>query len=245
MFFSHCRTEYNDAILPGSSANEENLLRGRGDDGNNHMKHIILATGVFALLGNTASAHPYLPLRDGSVTTLRYDFKVETDRKEFRQADVRGTMTIKASGWQDRGGHRMLRYVTAYHDIPFMKSEVTVWRREENGAVYSGQEVDGKYQETIELAADVTAGSHWDYNDGVPSIRSVRSLPDVTIASGEKMSDCIEVSRAVKQPPEHTQPGDVTDVVVYCRDIGNVRSVFTQPSPVGLYRTQTLLIKDK
>lgn len=205
------------------------------------MKNFLLTIGLSALLASPAFAHPYCPLKDGSISTLNYNFKIESSRKDLKQTEAHGTITITADGWEEREGHRVLRYITTYQGIPFMKGEVVTWRREENGAIYSGQEIDGKYHESLELPADVSVDAHWTYNDGVKSVRTVARHGDIRLADGEIRKDCIEITRAIPQTAGNEKFKGVSDLVVYCRDTGVARTLFTQPSPVGLYRTETIL----
>lgn len=117
-----------------------------------------------------------------------------------------------------------------------------MYRREEDGNVYLGAESKGKISESLELPANTEIGSEWKYSDGVESARKITAKPKVTLSNGEVLSDCIEVTRQVLKNELHKP---AIDKNVYCKDLGKVRSLFFQPSPIGDYKTETLLKSSK
>lgn len=182
-------------------------------------------------------AHPFLPLVEDTSSTADYKFEVQTDRPEFRQANTKGTLVVRTSKWENMSGKKYLKFITSYQGIPFMKDDVLLWRREENGNIYLSNEQDGKINETLELPADVSKGAEWNYNDGVESKRKVSDIVSVKLAKGQVLENCIEVTRIVLK---NESLKAVTDKSYYCKDKGNVKTIFIQPSPVGDYKTETL-----
>ena len=193
---------------------------------------LLLATAHSSI----AFAHPYFPLNEGTATEWDYSFEVKTDRKEFQQANTKGSMKSVAEGWEERDGKKYLRFVTSYEGIPYMKETSTILRREESGAVILAVEVNGKIKETVELPREVAVGTEWNYDDGVASIRKVTDITSFRSPTGETLSDCIEVTRSISG---NEALKTVRDRNLYCRDEGNVHSLFVQPSPVGDYQTET------
>jgi hypothetical protein len=200
------------------------------------LKQVSLFWGVLLLLAPWASAHPYLPLAPGNTLTYDYMFRVETTRKEFKQADTDGSITAVCDEWLEKNSKRYLRQVTTYEGIPFMKEKVMLWRRDDPSGIYIGQEnKPGVISDTIELPADVSVGVEWSYDDGAKSVRKVARKLDYTLPSGERLEDCIEVVRRIPSNPAWQ------DFSIYCRGIGAVETKILQKTPVGLYRTETRL----
>ena len=197
---------------------------------------LLIATSLLPI--QTAASHPYLPLEDKLTSTYIYSFRVETENKQFKQPDVNGQLRETAVGWEDKYGRKYLHFVTSYHEIPFMKENTSMYRREENGNIYLGSEAKGKITESLELPANTEIGSEWKYSDGVDSVRKITSKTQITLPSGVTLTDCIEVSRKVLSNDSHKS---AIDKNTYCRDVGKVHSIFFQPSPVGDYRTETNL----
>ncbi|WKZ57304.1 MAG: hypothetical protein QY326_01180 [Bdellovibrionota bacterium] len=128
-----------------------------------------------------------------------------------------------------------MKYVTQYKDIPYATQDAVLWRREDNGVVYIASMIRGVINETIELPKDVPVGTQWDYNDGEPSKREVTATLTLELA-GLKYPDCIEVTRTVLN---NKALQSVTNKSYYCKEVGEVRSLFKQPSPIGDYITET------
>ncbi len=198
---------------------------------------LFLATLCVWHAGN-ASAHPYLPLGDGETAHFDYHFKVENAPKDFGTSNVSGGMVYNSKGWENQGSHKSLRYTINYNNIPFMKNEVVLWRREQDGAVYMGYlGPDGKFMETVELPARTEVGSTWEYNDGVASKRKIAAKTEVKLPNGTVLSDCLEVSR---DPSSNPQLKDVVDQTYYCRNLGTARTLFVKTSPIGTYTTESV-----
>jgi hypothetical protein len=188
------------------------------------------------LVAAAASAHPYLPLREGDVLVLDYRFHVETDRKEFAVPERRGKMIITTERTEEKSGNPWVRFRVAYRDMPEPIPDVTFWRREDGGAVRAGSMVGDRWRDTIELPADVSVGAEWDYDDGERSRRKVTRKLALELG-GKTLDDCIEVTRTVAKK----NLAAAVNRNYYCRDVGEVRSVFEMPSPVGRYVTETSL----
>jgi len=201
------------------------------------MRLITLALSLIATAPAFAGENPYFPLEVGRIAKLQYEFRVESDRKEFTQANTRGRITTTAEAWEPRNGRSYLRFLSVYEGIPFMKEPAKLWRREEAGGIFMGSEIRGNFKETLELPAEPVVGVEWDYDDGVKSRRKVTAATSITLPTGETLNDCIEVTRTVSG---NNSLKNVTDKNIYCRNRGNVRSLFVQPTPVGDYRTETL-----
>lgn len=197
---------------------------------------------VFLILSgsHSAVAHPYASLIPGTSLSYSYSFRVETDRKEFKQADTDGFIRAVSVGWEEKNSKRYLKMVTSYEGIPFMKEDSTVWRREDEKGIYVAQErKPGVLFETIELPVDLRPGVEWSYDDGAKSIRKVERTLEFVLPDGERLTDCIEVTRRVPANPAWK------DLTIYCRGIGAVKILFLQTTPVGLYRTETSLTSYK
>ncbi len=184
-----------------------------------------------------AYANPYMPLIEGTTSTANYSFEVKTERKEFKQADTKGSIKIHSKNWEDRNGRRYLKMITSYEGISFMKEESALWRREENGNIYMASDIRGVFSESLELPSNLEVGSEWNYNDGVESMRKVTAKTDLQLPNGEKLSDCIEVTRLVLK---NDALKNIKDKTIYCKGRGNVSTSFVQPSPVGDYITETI-----
>lgn len=181
-------------------------------------------------------ANVYLPLRTGDVALFDYRFHVEATSDQFRAPETNGKMTVWTEGTDEKHGKTWTRFRTTYRDIPYMKTAVFTWRREENGDVWMGSEAGGRWSETLELPADVSVGREWDYDDGEPSRRKVVRKLDVVVA-GRTVSGCIEVARA----PLRDDRKNVTQTNVYCPDLGEVKFRLEATSPMGTYVTETSL----
>jgi len=195
------------------------------------------------LLAQPAAAHPYLPLQSGNTTVLAYDFHVDTTKPAFKQSDSKGKMIIRTEGAEEKQGKRYTRFRTSYEGISFMagSKDIHVWRREENGVVYLASPLQAVFNETVELPADVAVGSEWDYFDGEKSKRKVTAHLELQF-EGKKFPDCIEVTRSILNNEKLKQ---AINKNYYCRDVGEVGSLFKQPSPVGEYITETKLFEFK
>ncbi len=200
----------------------------------------LLLSSVFAIVADGAVAHPYLPLEKGRITVLEYRFHVEGAKMEELKKDVRGEMTTRFEDLEEKSGKKYLRQRTSYKNIPYMTEDQAGWRREENGNVYLGIDTPGKWKETLELPADVSVGSEWDYNDGVQSKRKITRLLDLTLTTGETVKDCLEVTRSIVK---NEKLKTVVNINYYCRDKGDAGSTFRQPSPLGEYITETTPIR--
>lgn len=182
----------------------------------------------------TTLAHPYFPLKQGSKTTLSYSFHVETARKEFKQADTKGFLTSEIGLEEEKEGRKYFKFITTYKDIPFSKEPAIHWKREESGVLFAASIINGKLNETIELPADTSLGTEWDYFDGEKSKRKVTSILSLDF-DGKKFHDCIEVTRVITKKTL----SNVTNISYYCPNIGEVKSIFKQPTPIGDYITET------
>jgi hypothetical protein len=196
------------------------------------------ATISALLLASPCWPHPYLPLHEGDVTVLDYHFHVETDRKEFKLPDRRGKMIITTERTEEKNGKPWARFRVSYRDMPTSGPDVELWRREEDGNVYVGAMRAGKWHETLELARDLSVGAEWDYDDGERSRRKVTKKLDLEIGDN-RLGDCVEITRSVAKKGLQA----VINRSYYCRDVGEVKSYFEMPSPVGDYVTETSLRK--
>lgn len=195
-------------------------------------KYLILLTCF--ILPVSALAHPYFPLREGIKTTLNYSFFVNTTRKEFKQADTKGSLASEIGTEEEKDGKKYFRFTTTYKDIPYSKEPVIHWKREEAGVLYAASIINGKISETVELPADLSLGTEWDYFDGEKSKRKVTSVLALEF-EGKKFPDCIEVTRVITKKTL----SNVTNISYYCLNVGEVKSIFKQPTPVGDYITET------
>lgn len=209
------------------------------------MKNRCLVVGLLISLesAGVALAHPYLPLEGGRVTVLDYTFRVENPKIRAENPGVaqalqpvRGKIIVKTGEFEEKFGRRYLRQATSYRDIPYMKVDQLTWRREENGNVYFGSMLHGRWNETLELPADVSVGREWDYYDGEKSKRKVTRKLEIKLPGGEVLPDCIEIARTILK---NERLANVVNKNYYCRDKGDAGSVFLQPSPVGDYTTET------
>ena len=200
------------------------------------MRGIAGAALAGALLASSAAAHPYLPLREGDVLVLDYRFHVETGRREFAVPERRGKMIITTERTEEKGGKPWVRFRVAYRDMPDPIPDVTFWRRDDAGAVRAGSMIGDRWNESIELPADVSVGAEWDYDDGEKSRRKVTKHLALELG-GKTLDDCIEVTRTVAKKSLSA----AVNRNYYCRDVGEVKSVFEMPSPVGRYVTETSL----
>lgn len=189
------------------------------------------------ILSTNVSAHPYFDLTPGNTTTFDYSFEVITSKEEFKQSNTKGKIKTQASEWVEKDGQRYLKYVTTYDGISFMTQAVELWRREDNGILYIASIINNKLSETIELPANVTLNSEWDYFDGEKSKRKVTQILDLEF-NGQTYKDCLEVTRVVLNSDRFKS---VTNKNYYCPKIGDVKSIFSMPSPVGDYVTSTSL----
>ena len=202
------------------------------------MSRVAALTLAGMLVASAAAAHPYLPLREGDVLVLDYRFHVETDRKEFALPERRGKMVITTGKTEEKSGKPWVRFRVEYRDMPDAIPDVTFWRREDDGAVRAASMIGERWNESVELPADVSVGAEWDYDDGERSRRKVTRKLALELG-GKTLDDCIEVTRTVSKK-------SLTAAVnrnYYCRDVGEVKSVFEMPSPVGRYVTETSLAK--
>ncbi|MGH7805787.1 MAG: hypothetical protein ACREQJ_15680 [Candidatus Binatia bacterium] len=202
------------------------------------MRAAMLTIASLALAAS-ASAHPYLPLREGEVVVLDYRFHVATDRKEFALPERRGKMIITTERDEERSGNAWMRFRVSYRDMPDPIPDVTFWRRDDGGAVRAGSMIGDRWRETVELPADVSVGVEWDYDDGERSRRKVTRKLALALG-GKTLADCIEVTRTVAKK----NLAAAVNLNYYCRDVGEVKSVFEMPSPVGRYVTETSLRTD-
>ncbi|HMO16745.1 MAG TPA: hypothetical protein PKA63_02720 [Oligoflexia bacterium] len=210
------------------------------------IKHMLLFFHICLLIitinSSRAQSHPYQPIVEDQVVVSKYIFLVDTTKKEYKQADTQGKIISKASGWEEINGKKFMKYVASYEDIPFMKEEAVLWRREDETGLYLLQKRDKKYVESLELPDDVSLGKRWSYNDGVESERSVTAILDIALPSGDTYKDCIEVTRQILKVDSLK---NFSDKSYYCKDIGSVRTIYLQPTPVGTYITETFRIKSE
>jgi len=197
--------------------------------------NVALLLSIF-ISTNQVIAHPYSPLRPGDVTVVKYHFRVENPKGEMKADEVKGSMTMTKGAAEQKEGKQYFKTTTSYQNIPYIKDDQHLWRREEGGNLYVASMLNDKWNETLELPANVSVGQEWDYFDGVQSKRKVTSTLSVTMPDGKVLSDCIEVSRTVLS---NESLKSVINSSIYCKDIGEVGSMFVQPSPLGDYTTET------
>ena len=188
------------------------------------------------LLAAPCSANPYLPLRDGEVTVLDYRFHVEKAGKEFKVPDRHGTMIVTNEGSETKNGKPWSRFRVKYRDMADSFADVLLWRREQDGDVHVGSLQNGKWKETLELARDLSVGAEWEYDDGERSRRKVTRKLDLKIGDRE-LADCVEITRQVAKK----SLSKAINRNYYCRGVGEVKSYFEMPSPIGNYVTETSL----
>ncbi|MEE4135133.1 MAG: hypothetical protein V2I32_03580 [Desulforhopalus sp.] len=187
---------------------------------------------------NTSLAHPYLPLQQGATKVVSYRFFVQDATISPLPDEVRGEITMHTDRFEEKEGRRYLRQVTSYRGIPYFSEVQYLWRREEKGNVYLGAMLNGQWSETLELPGDTEIGREWDYFDGAPSKRRINGKVDLTMENGTVLVDCLEVNRVVIG---NELLKDAVNITYYCRDIGDAGTLFSQPTPIGAYTTQTKL----
>ena len=192
--------------------------------------------GTLVAAAAVAQAHPYLPLREGDVLALDYRFHVDTNRKELAVPERRGKMIVTTEQTERKHGTPWVRFRVEYRDMPEPIPDVTFWRRDDGGAVRAASMIGDRWRETVELPADVSVGAEWDYDDGERSRRKVTRKLALELG-GKTLDDCIEVTRTVAKK----NLAAAVNRNYYCRDVGEVKSVFEMPSPVGRYTKETSL----
>ncbi len=193
------------------------------------------------LICASSQAHPYFPLNKGSVSTYNYKFGVDSENKEVTKSNTTGKMISRNQGEIEKEGKRFYQFQTNYEGISYMTGTAELWRREEDGNLYLGSFLKGKFNETLELPGDVTVGKEWDYNDGEISKRKVTAILSITLPDGAKLDDCIEVTRSIL----NEKLKNIVNKTYYCRDTGDAGSLFAQPSPFGEYKTEVSLLSYK
>jgi hypothetical protein len=198
---------------------------------------ILLCIVLLYVNSSSVHAHPYLPLNSGSSKIFRYHFHIGNAKMAAKPDEVHGEITMKFDTFEEKSGKRYLRQTTTYRNIPYMKTEQHVWKREENGNIYLAWMLHGKWNETLELSEDVSLGHEWEFFDGVQSKKKVTRIFDLKLADGEILTDCIEISHIIPA----NQKLNMVDKSYYCRDIGDAGSLFRQPTPDGDFTTETIL----
>jgi hypothetical protein len=204
------------------------------------MRSLWLAA-VPALASLPAWSHSHLPLNQGSVTTYAYRFQVKGEKAPKSVPETRGKIRTKNTGLTTVEGRSYWKFVTSYEGIFGIKDEPVSYRREDDGNVYLAYYLRGKWIETLELPREVAVGREWDYDDGEKSRRRITGLLDLEFA-GRKYHGCIEVTRTVLK---NERLKSALNRNYYCPGVGEVRSVFSQPSPLGDYVTETSLIEHR
>lgn len=200
--------------------------------------HVIFLCTVLLYANSTSvQAHPYLPLNSGSTKIFRYHFHIGNAKMVPKPHDVHGEITMNFDRFEERNGKRYLRQTTTYRNIPYMTTEQHVWKREENGNIYLGWMLHGKWNETLELPEDVSLGREWEFYDGVKSKKKVTKIFGLKLADGEIIADCLEITHIIPA----NQKLNVVDKSYYCRDIGDAGSLYRQPTSDGDFTTETSL----
>jgi hypothetical protein len=197
----------------------------------------LLSASTILSITTLSFAHPYLPLTSGSTKTYDYHFHIEKAQIASKLNDVRGEIFLRFDISEEKYGRLYLRQSSTYHNIPFWKSEVHSWRRDDNGDIYLAWIANGKWNEALELPKDVPLGREWDYNDGQNSKRKITKIFDLTLLNGKVLPDCLEITNisATKEKLKFNQKS------FYCRDVGDAGSEYRQQTPVGEYITETNL----
>jgi hypothetical protein len=203
----------------------------------NLFKVVVLCMVLLLVNAHRLQAHPYHPLKSGMTKTFKYHFHIKNANKTAKLSNVNGEILMQFDNFEEKNGKLYLRQTTTYRNIPYWKTEQHTWRREENGNIYLGWMLNGKWNEALELPKDVSVGSEWKYNDGEKSTRKVTRIFNLNITGGKVFSDCLEITHSIAG----NQPSDLIDISYYCRDIGDAGSVVRQPTPVGEYTTETSL----
>ncbi len=191
------------------------------------------------LSAQTTHAHPYFPLKKGATANFDYKFSVDSQREEYTRSNTKGKMISSNTGEVDRDGKRYFRFETRYEGISYMQGVAELWRRDDGGKLLLGSMIKGQLNETVELPEDTSVGQEWDYFDGEQSKRKITGQLSITLPNGLKLPDCLEVSRTILK---RENLKDVVNKSYYCRDVGTAGSLFTQPSPIGEYRTESTLV---
>lgn len=153
-------------------------------------------------------------------------------------SSTEGRMIGTALGLTTRAGkeYRVVRW--EYKDIPFVSAPSDSLFRQDERGVISANEIEGKLLELLELPANSTVGTTWDYNDGADSTRSITSVGEAETPAG-KFSDCITVTRKFKKPETEKQ---FKSQSIYCAGVGEVSWNFKQDLNGSISDTEKKLL---